>query len=121
MGGIANPDLDVDGIDWLEGELLRFNKVIGVLWLALWYPLARMQAHRGASHWFAIGTLTRMLYLLLILSLLLFPFGKMPALWEWLGRHWQHSLIFLGAQELAVVLSHLLVDSVSSWLRKVLW
>lgn len=64
LGHVITPDSDHHKITYMEGRLLRFNRILGTLWLWYWIPYERMNPHRGRSHTWPGGTLVRMAYLL---------------------------------------------------------
>lgn len=72
---LVHPDLDVDGLDRNEHALVKRTMGLGFLWLMLWYPYARVFKHRGVSHWPIVGTLTRVLYLGVLLTVALMVTG----------------------------------------------
>jgi uncharacterized metal-binding protein len=63
-GLLISPDLDVDS-GCIHHAIIRqtFGEVIGLAWELYWWPYAKAFKHRGVSHWFIIGTLTRLIYL----------------------------------------------------------
>lgn len=72
---LVNPDLDIENMDRNEHALVKHTFGLGFLWLMLWYPYARVFKHRGISHWPVVGTLTRVLYLGVLLTLALMVTG----------------------------------------------
>lgn len=71
-GLVLDPDLDHEMVTASEWRVRRvFGVLIGGLWVAVWMPYAMLMPHRGVSHWPVIGTLTRLVYL----GLLVFPIG----------------------------------------------
>lgn len=75
IGAIITPDLDQEGRTHTE-NLLRRIPVVGFVFQVSWYPYAILFRHRGASHTLLFGTLSRVLYsILLILFWLIFASG----------------------------------------------
>ena len=81
-GLVVEPDLDVDfrtaserrlqralmgpgrrlcksGHPFIGAALTALGFLVGWLWVIIWLPYALLVPHRGISHWFMIGTLTR--------------------------------------------------------------
>jgi len=85
---LINPDTDQEGMDRNEHRLVRNTYGCGFIWLAAWYPYARMFRHRGLSHAPVIGTLTRLGYMAVIVTALasawyvIYPF-RVVVDWEW--------------------------------------
>ena len=80
-GLLVEPDLDVDDITKSEWRVIKRLWVFGMLWVAFWYPYARLIPHRSPlSHFPVLGTGIRLLYMwgmfALIISLL-----KLPGQW----------------------------------------
>lgn len=70
IGGIfITPDYDLEGVTITEG-LIRKIPVVGEVWVAMWYPYALLNPHRGRSHT-PIGTIERQLYLIGIIEIVL--------------------------------------------------
>lgn len=80
---IVEPDLDSHIVTTSERTIMRFNRVLGFLWICYWYPYQRMFRHRSFwSHMPGVSTAIRLLYVGW-LPMLLFPH---PAwVWVWLG------------------------------------
>lgn len=62
-GVLISPDLDMTGRTISETILLRWNMIVGKLWIAIWFPYAFMSKHRGLSHVPIFGTISRVLYM----------------------------------------------------------
>lgn len=96
-GILISPDLDMAGRTISETLLLRWNVLLGRLWVALWFPYALLSKHRGLSHVPVFGTLSRVMYLsvfyLGIHFLLQHYYALNLLLWPQL--HWQELLIFI--------------------------
>lgn len=92
---LADPDLDHDHITHTEARIRKI-RVLGrplhLLFVAFWYPYARMSKHRGPSHWPVVGTLGRLGYIIAMLALLN-ALGR----WVLLGtpEHWADPLLAL--------------------------
>lgn len=65
-GLFITPDMDLEGRTHTE-NLLRKIPVIGLLFQVSWYLYALLFAHRGLSHNIFIGTLSRIIYSLLLI------------------------------------------------------
>lgn len=83
-GLIVDPDLDLDGWTVAEDRLLQLWRPLGYLWFLLWWPYARLAAHRGASHWPLLGTFGRAFYLLAPVLLVL-TLARVPVPWWMIG------------------------------------
>jgi uncharacterized metal-binding protein len=60
------------------------------LWGLAWWPYGKLFKHRGASHWYVIGSVVRLLYFALIASLTILAFGRLGGIaWlvGWLGGY----------------------------------
>jgi len=86
LGHLVTPDLDVDGVTYEERRAIRkAGCLLGWLWIAYWLPYAKLFHHRGASHWLGVGTLTRAVYLLGPVMLVIWlAFGAVPRI-DWLA------------------------------------
>lgn len=62
-GVLITPDIDLEGITYEERRIYRLLYPLGLLWQWLWWPYGAVMQHRGLSHAFLLGTLTRLLYL----------------------------------------------------------
>jgi len=63
-GILISPDLDQDNVTGSEQIVLNRSMVLGMIWLAFWWPYARLMPHRSpASHWPIIGTALRLAYM----------------------------------------------------------
>lgn len=79
-GLVLDPDLDVDGLTRSEWQILKRFWILGVVWVVLWWPYAKLIPHRSPlSHFPVMGTVGRLFYLLLwavaITSLASWPLG----------------------------------------------
>ncbi len=85
-GLVIGPDLDVRHFTHAEGVLRSSagsaGRLLAGIWYALWWPYARLiPRHRHPlSHFPLVGTLGRVLYLLLVLCLLWFLAGSLVPL-----------------------------------------
>ncbi|NJN44419.1 MAG: DUF2227 family putative metal-binding protein [Anaerolineae bacterium] len=81
-GLILSPDLDVPQrthSNYIMYELL--GRIGGGLWFAFWWPYSRMIPHRSPlSHWPILGTLGRLLYIIVLSAPLWYGFT-----WFWFG------------------------------------
>jgi uncharacterized metal-binding protein len=60
------PDLDQEGIGWIEWQMVRWTFGLGFLWLMAWYGYAKILPHRHPlSHAPVIGTAIRVAWLAL--------------------------------------------------------
>jgi uncharacterized metal-binding protein len=67
----VSPDLDQEGYSALEIEAVRALGPLGYLWLALWWPYAKLIPHRSFwSHGPLVGTAGRLLWLFLVCPVL---------------------------------------------------
>jgi uncharacterized metal-binding protein len=64
-GYFVDPDLDMPHKHTItEQRIWRYNRALGILWGAYWYPYARLTGHHGrGSHWIIVGTIPRFLLL----------------------------------------------------------
>ena len=65
---LVNPDSDMEIHTTNERRLIQRVPILGRLWVATWWPYAKMFRHRGVSHWPVIGTATRAGYLFLLVT-----------------------------------------------------
>lgn len=65
-GIVITPDIDLETPTYEEWRFYRIAYPLGVLWQWLWFPYAAFMAHRGLSHIYLLGTLSRLLYLLYV-------------------------------------------------------
>jgi len=64
-GIFLTPDLDQEGISRSEWDLVKHLGPFGFLWMALWWPYAKVVKHRSSvSHAPIISTIIRLCYLL---------------------------------------------------------
>ena len=67
VGVIITPDLDQEGINMVEWQIVKKTKGLGFLWLMFWYPYAIAVPHRAfISHFPLVGTFVRLLYIAII-------------------------------------------------------
>lgn len=97
LAGISiGPDLDQEAISRQEWKIIRRTLGLGFLFLLFWWPYATLHKHRGFSHTPVLGTLGRILYIVLMVGvpcLLLLLFGvklEFPSLpvSVWRGLVW---------------------------------
>ena len=70
-GLVIDPDLDIENITRSEWQVIKRFWIFGMLWVAFWYPYARAIPHRSPlSHWPLLGTVGRVLYLMLWVKLI---------------------------------------------------
>lgn len=75
-GIILTPDLDQEGINCTEWQIVKKSAGLGFLWLMFWYPYAMIIPHRHfLSHFPVISTLIRLIYVLFIPFVLSVYFG----------------------------------------------
>jgi len=67
LGLIVTPDLDIDHATETE-HIMRMVPVIGVWFMAMYYPYALMFKHRGLSHNLFLGTIGRVAWTLVIVA-----------------------------------------------------
>lgn len=64
-GWLVTPDIDITGRTYEERRIWTFSPLLGWLWMAYWYPYAKLIPHRHKlSHMAGIATALRMVYLL---------------------------------------------------------
>jgi len=78
-GYILTPDIDVNTMTYEEARMYRVFWLLGVVWTSLWTPYATAFSHRGWSHTPIIGTLTRLAYILLVSTLIIW-ISRVPGL-----------------------------------------
>lgn len=69
FGTLITPDYDLKQI-YIK-MLLNKVPLIGTIWNSFWFPYAIIFKHRGISHNLIIGTITRFLYLIIPLVLII--------------------------------------------------
>ena len=74
---VISPDSDVDS-GFIGYYYIRrvFGKIGDWYWSNLWKPYAKNFKHRGVSHIPVVGTLTRLIYVLVPVSVYLLPYDK---------------------------------------------
>lgn len=78
-GMLITPDYDLEGVTETE-RIVRKIIFVGDVWVAMWYPYALWNPHRGRSHTW-IGTIERQLYFIgIIFVTLLFIVGVQKTL-----------------------------------------
>ena len=87
-GILLTPDLDQEGYSALEIEGVKALGPLGYLWLALWWPYAKAIPHRSFwSHGPLVGTLGRLLWLLLVGPALVgLAMGGGFLFWRWINK-----------------------------------
>lgn len=68
LGTLITPDMDLEGTTFTE-KLMRKIPIIGFIWQISWYPYALLAKHRGLSHNIFLGTLGRILWLMIIITI----------------------------------------------------
>lgn len=98
LGLVIEPDLDVDHVTASETRMIKLFGPLGLLWVVLWHPYAKLINHRSPlSHYPVLGTVLRYAYLLVIVLALSIPVGLVIGDGEWLIR-------FLSTNKQAVLL-----------------
>ena len=68
MGAVAGllmtPDLDLNNQSHERMRWFKINPLLGHAFYLFWYQDGKMMRHRGVSHIFVIGTLTKVLYIM---------------------------------------------------------
>jgi len=67
LGTMITPDMDLEGTTFTE-KLMRKIPIIGFIWQISWYGYALLYKHRGLSHNIFLGTLGRILWLMIIVA-----------------------------------------------------
>lgn len=126
-GWIVTPDADVDGLTHEEMRWFQINPILGHAFHLFWYPYSKMFRHRGISHVFVLGTLTRIVYISILLSLIQFAFNQKILVKDLFISHlindypnFCKGLVFAWSIQ---DLIHSIFDICSSWLkrRRLLW
>ena len=96
-GVIISPDLDMAGRTISESIVLRWNILLGRLWIMLWFPYAMIHKHRGLSHVPIFGTMSRVLYITICYTLIHYVLLHYYAinLLVWPQLHWLEVVIFI--------------------------
>lgn len=117
-GLIVDPDLDLDDITRGEWQMIKKLWIVGMLWVALWYPYAWLIPHRSPlSHWPLIGTAGRVGYLLGWLWLV----GLIVGISVPVGAIMQQPLFVVWFGGLAVAdTAHWLMDVISTKYRRLI-
>jgi uncharacterized metal-binding protein len=105
---LLSPDLD------LAEQNVSSKKAWGLLGF-LWYPYGVLFSHRGLSHTWVVGPLTRLVYLaLLLLPVVLLIWWFMPKLihWEQFSFQYEHWISALVGYYLSQWL-HLVADGIA--------
>lgn len=102
LGIILTPDLDQPTYNRIENKWRNSSNPLiamtGMLYVALWMPYAYMIPHRSwASHTPIVGTALRILYILVVLSIIMLLVGMfvsgwhdmIPALWAWIPNNFE--------------------------------
>lgn len=66
VGWLITPDADVNGRSEEEQRMWNLFGPLGFAFQIMMYPYALLFKHRGVSHWHVVGTLTRLVYLILV-------------------------------------------------------
>ena len=75
-GWLLTPDIDVNGTTYEEYRLYKLFWPLGLLWQNFWSPYGLIFAHRGWSHTPFIGTLTRIVYIVIAVTLAILTFNE---------------------------------------------
>lgn len=96
-GILISPDLDMTGRTISETLLIRWNILLGRLWVAFWFPYALLSKHRGLSHVPIFGTASRVMYVatFYFVAHFLLQYYYAVDLLLWPQLHWQELLIFI--------------------------
>ena len=71
LGVLVSPDLDLMENGNYSMVILRARSYyLAEIWRLFWWPYARLSKHRGVSHWPIIGTLLRVIYIIIIYFIL---------------------------------------------------
>lgn len=70
VGIIITPDIDHDKRTREENRFYAIGRPFGILWQVLWSPYPVIYRHRGISHFPILGTITRVLHILIIASII---------------------------------------------------
>lgn len=88
-GILIGPDLDVDGGNYSLAVIRRtplVGRTLALLWRVFWWPYSKLAAHRGFSHWPAIGTIGRLLYIAIPVFALMAITNTIINLPAWVGE-----------------------------------
>ena len=114
-GIFISPDLDMRQRTVSETTLLRWSLGIGYIWIVLWYPYAVLFRHRGISHMPMVGTVTRVLYLLVIALLIQHivhsSLDSQWSAWNWVEQNQRSLAIFIAGLAISD-LGHWVLDHV---------
>ncbi len=72
FGIVMSPDLDINHSTYGENLL---PGCVGGVWKSWWWLYSIIFKHRGISHWFIIGTITRFVYLFFPVYLVFYSLG----------------------------------------------
>ena len=103
-GIVLSPDLDIEGITISERKVLQSSRLLGGVWMAIWYPYAVLIPHRSPlSHWPVLGTVLRLLYLYGVAWLATAVYPPLGEWVQWLatGRYLLPFTIGLAASDVA--------------------
>lgn len=70
-GILVTPDADLEGTTWEEQRIYRLSTLLGLLWQWAWFLYARAIPHRGISHTPILGTLTRLIYIVIFFHIMI--------------------------------------------------
>ncbi|MFH1634590.1 MAG: DUF2227 family putative metal-binding protein [Chloroflexota bacterium] len=105
LGQVLSPDLDQQDLTRSDWIVLRRLGPLGGLWIAAWFPYAFLVPHRHwASHAPVIGTVIRLLYLLIL-----------PALCVW-WKQWTLSFSPIFGQLLIGLFIGLCISDTAHWI-----
>lgn len=110
FGLICDPDLDIPTRSDSEGRVMKFNKVLGHLWVWLWLPYGKLIPHRSwVSHFPIVSTLIRFWYLGTFVWFVGLLFTLDPY-WYWLTPMTPNMLIYFILGTMASDVGHWLFD-----------
>lgn len=76
IGIVVTPDIDHHNRTHEEKRVYEFDRTLGIIWQWLWSGYALTMPHRGISHMPIVGTITRIVYVALLLKIVF---------WVWNG------------------------------------
>lgn len=81
-GFLVTPDIDANVTTREEYRMYKIFWPLGLIWQNLWAPYGLIFAHRGWSHTPFIGTFTRLIYVVVAITLAILTFNEY--IW-WMG------------------------------------